>query len=144
MLAEERKFDVSEHRTCALDRCREIQAGIDLPQSHFVPNGEASVQRSTLTIHTVIADDHPAVLALGAYTDDRYVHRNLTAGVCGYLLKGKALETVTMTASINVIASSLANRTQAIDRNRVKVIQNRRTNMTSGICGTLTSGVECY
>jgi len=95
----------------------------ELISGSIVPNRAAAVQRSTLTIHTVIADDHPAVLALGAYTDDRYVHRILTAGVCGYLLKGKALETVAMTASINVIASPLANRTQAIDRNRVKVIR---------------------
>jgi len=90
-----------------------------------------------------MADDHPAVLALGAYTDDRYVHRNLTAGVCGYLLKGKALETVTMTASINVIASSLANRTQVIDRNRVKVIENQCRNVARGICG-FTLGMVGY
>jgi len=37
-----------------------------------------------------------------------------------------------MAALIDVIASALAD--------RAKVIQNRRTNMTSGICG-VTSGV---
>jgi len=51
---------------------------------------------------------------------------------------------VPVAALIDVISSPLADRAKVIDRNRVKVIQNRRTNMTSGICGTLTSVVECY
>jgi len=34
------------------------------------------------------------VLALSAYTDDKYVHGMLAAGACGYLLKEEVLETV--------------------------------------------------
>ena len=48
-----------------------------------------------------------------------------------------------MAALIDVIASPLANRTKVIDRNRVKVIQNRCRNMTRGICDVTSGVIEC-